>query len=75
PKSIQLDIGLLLDQRKRIMASPIGGRAMIVEMLRVAAEHEIFPVTEVFEKEECNEAIEKVRNNTIRYRAVLDFRR
>lgn len=75
PKPIQIHVGLLLDQRKRIMASPIGGRAMIVEMLKVAAEHEIFPVTEVFEKEECNEAVEKVRKNTIRYRAVLDFRK
>lgn len=75
PKPISLPIGMLLNQRKRIMASPIGGRAMIQEMLKVAAEHEIFPVTEVFNKEEANLAIEKVRKNTIRYRAVLDFRK
>lgn len=75
PKPIHLAIGALLGKRKRIMASPIGGRAMINEMLKVAAEHEVHPETEVFSWKDANLAITKVRENTIRYRAVLDFRK
>lgn len=61
----------LLAKRRRIMSSPIGGRAMIMEMLSVAAEFGIEPMVEVFPLEAANEAIEKVRNNQVRYRAVL----
>jgi len=61
----------LLAKRRRIMSSPIGGRAMIMEMLSVAEEFGIEPMVEVFPMEKANEAIEKVRNNEVRYRAVL----
>lgn len=61
----------LLMKRRRIMSSPIGGRGMIMEMLSVAEEFGIEPMVEVFPMEAANEAIEKVRNNQVRYRAVL----
>lgn len=61
----------LLTKRRRIMSSPIGGRAMMMEMLSVAEEFGIEPMVEVFPLEAANEAIEKVRNNRVRYRAVL----
>jgi len=75
PKPLSLPIGLLLQKRKRVMASPIGGRAIMNEMLRIAAEHEVHAQTEIFSTKEANLAIQKVRENTIRYRAVLDFRK
>jgi uncharacterized zinc-type alcohol dehydrogenase-like protein len=61
----------LIIKRRRILGSPIGGRAMITEMLSVAEQFQIKPIVEVFPMEKVNEAIQKVRENTIRYRAVL----
>lgn len=66
-------VGMLLDKRLRIMGSPIGGRAMINEMLRISADQNIRPVIERFTASNANAAIAKVRENKIRYRAVLDF--
>ncbi len=68
---LNLSLFSLLAKRRRIMSSPIGGRAMIMEMLSVAEEFGIEPVVEVFPIEKTNEAIEKVRDNEVRYRAVL----
>ncbi len=75
PSPINVHVGSLLNKRKRIMGSPIGGRHMIGEMLRIASEHKVHPITEVFSKSEVNEAIAKVKENKIRYRAVIDFRK
>lgn len=57
--------------QKTVCGSVIGGRASIAEMLEFAARHNIVAQTELFPIAEVNKAIEKVRNNTIRYRAVL----
>ena len=43
----------------------------LAEMLEFAARNNIVAKTEVFPLNDVNRAIEKVRNNTIRYRAVL----
>ena len=64
---------MLLNKRLRIMGSPIGGRAMINEMLEIAALQGITPVIEKFPATKVNEAIAKVRANQVRYRAVLEF--
>ena len=61
----------LLVKRRRVMSSPIGGRAMMREMLETAAQFGVRPTIEKFPFGAVNRAIEKVRNNTIRYRAVL----
>ena len=66
-------VGMLLNKRLRIMGSPIGGRAMINEMLEIAAKHKIAPVIEKFPSSRANQAISKVRANKVRYRAVLEF--
>jgi alcohol/geraniol dehydrogenase (NADP+) len=75
PTPLNVHVGLLLGKRKRIMASPIGGRSTIVEMLEIASEHDIKPIIEVFKKEEINSALTKVRENKVRYRAVVDFKK
>ena len=69
PLSIPL-FSLLVKQR-RIVSSLIGGRAMINEMLAIAEKFEIEPIVEVFAIAQANEAIQKVRDNQVRYRAVL----
>lgn len=71
PGKIEIEIGLLLDKRRRIMASPIGGRAQIRNMLQLADRYRIHPVIEKYPLQEVNEAITKLKQNQIRYRAVL----
>jgi len=61
----------LLAKRRRTMASPIGGRAMINQMLAIAEKFGIEPIIEVFAIAQANEAMQKVRDNQVRYRAVL----
>lgn len=66
-----IPVHLLLGKRRRVMASVIGGRGDIRQMLSDADRFEVEPVIETFPMSEANEAIRKVRENTIRYRAVL----
>jgi len=61
----------MLTKRRRVMASPIGGRAMMHAMLDVAARFAIQPTIERFPMSELNTAIAKLRRNSVRYRAVL----
>ena len=53
------------------MASPIGGRAMINQMVAIAQKFRIEPIIEVFAIAQANEAMQKVRDNQVRYRTVL----
>lgn len=68
---LSLDLFPLLVKRRRVMASPIGGRGTMLEMLRLADQFSVVPVVESFPLAEVNRAIQKVRDNTVRYRAVL----
>jgi uncharacterized zinc-type alcohol dehydrogenase-like protein len=67
----QIDLNNLLFKRRRVMASPIGGRPIMHKMLDVADRFEVAPIIETFPMKESNAAIQKVRDNRIRYRAVL----
>ncbi len=58
-------------EHKAIKGSEIGGRALIQEMLAFAARKQIAAQTEVMPIAQVNEALDKVRNNTARYRMVL----
>lgn len=68
---LSIPVWSLLAKRRRVMASPIGGRAMILEMLDIADRFGIQPIVETFPFDRIEEALQKVRDNTIRYRAVL----
>ena len=68
---LSIPLFALLAKRRRITASPIGGRALIHEMLSVSEKFGIEPIVEVFAIAQANEAIQKVRDNKVRYRAVL----
>jgi uncharacterized zinc-type alcohol dehydrogenase-like protein len=61
----------LLLKRRRIVGNPIGSRAQMREMLELAARLGIKPLIETFPLAQANAAIDKIRRNTIRYRAVL----
>jgi uncharacterized zinc-type alcohol dehydrogenase-like protein len=68
---LEIPLWLLLEKRRRVMASPIGGRALMLEMLETAARFGIQPLIEKFPLSEVNAALSKVRHNSVRYRAVL----
>lgn len=70
-KPISIDLFSLLSRRRKITASPIGGRAVMNEMLKIANEFKIEPIVETFSLKDINAAIRKVRDNTVRYRAVI----
>jgi uncharacterized zinc-type alcohol dehydrogenase-like protein len=71
PENVSVNIDRLLSHRRRIMASPTAGRAMIEETLSLAARHRIVPVIQPFPLSQVNEAIRQLRANRIRYRAVI----
>jgi uncharacterized zinc-type alcohol dehydrogenase-like protein len=61
----------LISGLRSISGSPIGSPHQLREMLDVAARHGIKAKTESFPMAKANEAIEKVKKNKVRYRAVL----
>jgi len=61
----------LISGMKVIAGSSIGSPFRLREMLDVAARHKIRAKTELFSMAKANEAIEKVKKNKVRYRAVL----
>jgi uncharacterized zinc-type alcohol dehydrogenase-like protein len=73
-KNITLPILPLLMGQKSLVTSLIGSPARIKEMLDFAARQRVLAKIELFKLTSVNEAIQKVRDNTIRYRAVLDCR-
>jgi D-arabinose 1-dehydrogenase-like Zn-dependent alcohol dehydrogenase len=68
---LSIPLFLLLAKRRRIMASPIGDRAMINQMLSIAEKFGIEPIIEVCAIAQANQAMQKVRDNQVRYRAAL----
>ncbi|MEW5878024.1 MAG: NAD(P)-dependent alcohol dehydrogenase [Acidobacteriota bacterium] len=71
PKPLEIPFWALLAKRRRVMGSPIGGRAILKETLELAARLGITPKVEVFPMASVNQALEHVRQNRVRYRAVL----
>ena len=72
PSPVSVNLIHMLDQRRRITASPIGSRARIYEMINFASRKNIQADIETFKFADCNKALEKVRTNSVRYRAVLE---
>ncbi|MCX7894462.1 MAG: NAD(P)-dependent alcohol dehydrogenase [Thermoanaerobaculum sp.] len=71
PKPLEIPFWALLGKRRRVMASPIGGRAVLQETLELAARMKVLPQVEVFPLSEVNRALRQVRENAVRFRAVL----
>jgi uncharacterized zinc-type alcohol dehydrogenase-like protein len=61
----------LISGLRSIGGSPIGSPYRIKEILDVAARHGVKAQIEAFPMAKANEAIEKVKKNKVRYRAVL----
>lgn len=72
--NLNFPVGLILGGQKSVCASVIGSRQMITEMLNFSARHNISAITEQFALNDVNTALQKVRENKVRYRAVLTMK-
>jgi alcohol dehydrogenase len=61
----------LLAYEKRIIGSLIGTRLDFQELLRLAVQHHIRPMTECYPLDDVNTAHTRLREGKVRYRAVL----
>jgi uncharacterized zinc-type alcohol dehydrogenase-like protein len=71
PSPVSVQAFPLISGIRTITGSPIGSPHRIREMLDVAARHNVKATTESFAMSKANEAIDKVKKNKVRYRAVL----
>ena len=71
PSPVQVQAFALVSGIRTITGSPIGSPHRLREMMDVAARHGVQAQTEKFPMAKVNEAIDKVKKNKIRYRAVL----
>ena len=70
---LEIPSGAIISGQKGVVASVIGSRRMIKDMLDFAARHHIGAQTEVFPLAQVNAALDKVRRNEARYRVVLEI--
>jgi uncharacterized zinc-type alcohol dehydrogenase-like protein len=71
PGELRVSLFGLLEGQKSIGGSAIGSNAEIREMFHFAAKHAIMPMTEVYPMKDVNNALTRLRQNRVRYRAVL----
>jgi uncharacterized zinc-type alcohol dehydrogenase-like protein len=71
PSPISVHAFPLISGLRSISGSPTGSPSQLKEMLDVAARHGVKATTESFPMAQANAAIEKVKKNKVRYRAVL----
>src|SRR5215467_3089244 len=67
----KLNLLPLLFQRLTLSASPIGSNNQMRAMLEFVAANDIKPIIEEFTHKKADEAIKKIRDGSIRFRAVL----
>jgi uncharacterized zinc-type alcohol dehydrogenase-like protein len=71
PSPLSLQAFPFIAGNRGLLGSPIGSPHQIAEMLDVAARHKVKATTELFPMSKANEALDKVKKNKVRYRAVL----
>jgi uncharacterized zinc-type alcohol dehydrogenase-like protein len=71
PSPVAVHAFPLISGLRSISGNPTGPPHRLREMLDVAARHDVKATTELFPMNKANEAIEKVKKNKVRYRAVL----
>ena len=73
PPSTPLDAAPLINQRRRLAGSSIGGIRETQEMLDFCAKHGVSSDVEVIPIQQINEAYERTVKNDVRYRFVIDM--
>jgi uncharacterized zinc-type alcohol dehydrogenase-like protein len=71
PSPLQISGASLITGERAIAGSNIGSPRDLREMLEVAARHNIQAITERFPMKDANTAVDRVKKNQVRYRAVL----
>jgi uncharacterized zinc-type alcohol dehydrogenase-like protein len=71
PSPLQVAGSSLVLGQKTVAGSPSGSPRDLREMLDVAARHQVKAITESFAMRDANKAVERVKKNQVRYRAVL----
>ena len=71
PSPLQIAPFSLIGGQKAVAGSPSGSPRDLHEMLDVAARHKVKAITERFAMKDANKAVDKVKKNQVRYRAVL----
>jgi len=71
PNPISTQIFPLILGQKSISASPLGSPTTTTRMIDFAARHQVEPIAEFFAFDRVNEAMEKLRSGSPRYRIVL----
>jgi uncharacterized zinc-type alcohol dehydrogenase-like protein len=71
PSPVSVHAFPLISGLRSITGNPTGSPYRLREMLDVAARHGVKATTELFPMAKANTAIEKVKKNKVRYRAVL----
>ena len=71
PGELRVPLFGLLEGQKSIGGSAIGSNAEIREMFHFSAKHAIMPMTEVYPMKDVNNVLTRLRQNRVRYRAVL----
>ncbi|WP_243787258.1 NAD(P)-dependent alcohol dehydrogenase [Pseudomonas amygdali] len=73
PGPVTLDIPAMTYKTLTVSTANVGGRHDMLKMLEFASEHHVWPMVELFPTEQINQALDALRNNTVRYRAVIEF--
>ena len=73
PKPSDLPAGKMLENRRSIVGSMIGGTTETQEMLDFCAEHNIVADVEMIKMQDINEAFERMLKNDVKYRFVIDL--
>jgi uncharacterized zinc-type alcohol dehydrogenase-like protein len=73
PEPSKIKAGKLLDNRRSIIGSMIGGMKETQEMLDYCAEHNIVADVEMINIDYINEAYERMIKNDVKYRFVIDI--
>lgn len=73
PNAVTLDIAAMTYKTLTVSTANVGGRHDMLEMLEFAAEHRIWPLIETFPVTSINKAIDAMRDNQVRYRAVIEL--
>jgi len=73
PKASEVPAGKMLENRRSIIGSMIGGTVETQEMLDFCAEHNIVADVELINMQDINEAYERMLKNDVKYRFVIDL--
>jgi alcohol dehydrogenase (NADP+) len=73
PGPSMLDATQLIDARRRLAGSSVGGIREMQEMLDFCAAHSIESDVEVISMKQVNEAFERTLRSDVRYRFVIDM--